>query len=100
MCCFSLLGVHCQVLEQEKHCLSLKLEASVRMEHSLMQEVEQLREHQTHQIEALAARAAQNHDQELQKHNKKVMVGMRAGDDKLIPLQVVSLRLGVAIPRR
>ncbi|KAK8382598.1 hypothetical protein O3P69_015435 [Scylla paramamosain] len=62
-----------ETLEQEKHCLSLKLEASVRMEHSLVQEVEQLREHQTHQIAALATQAAQNHDEELQKHTKKIL---------------------------
>ena len=47
------------------------------MEHSLMQEVEQLREHQSHQIAGLAAQAAQNHGEELRKHAKKVMVDGR-----------------------
>lgn len=77
MCFFSMFAVPWQSLEQEKHCLSLKLEASVRMEHSLVQEVEQLREQQSHQIEVLAAQAAHSHDQDLQKHTKKVMVLMR-----------------------
>lgn len=72
--------MHWQALEQEKHSLSLKLEASVRMEHSLVQEVEQLREHQTLQIAGLAAQAAQSHDEELQRHTRKVMADIRTCD--------------------
>ncbi|KAG0713700.1 Protein Spindly-B [Chionoecetes opilio] len=67
-----LLEAKQEALEQDKHCLALKLEASVRMEQSLVQEVEALREQQGHQVEAMEAQAAHTHDQNLQRHSRKV----------------------------
>ncbi|XP_071517718.1 protein Spindly-B-like [Panulirus ornatus] len=61
-----------EVLEQEKHCIGLKLEAKLQTEHSLAREIELLREQQNQQIQSLVAKATQCHEQELQKNAKKV----------------------------
>ncbi|XP_050687632.1 protein Spindly-B-like isoform X1 [Eriocheir sinensis] len=62
-----------EALEQEKHCLSLKLEASVKMEQSLVAEVEQLREQQSCQLEVLTRTTQAAQTQKLEKHFKKIL---------------------------
>ncbi|KAK4302956.1 hypothetical protein Pmani_024984 [Petrolisthes manimaculis] len=58
-----------EILEQEKHCTSLKLETKLKTENTLTLELEQLRE----QIESITAETTRTKEQALQKYTKKVL---------------------------
>ncbi|XP_042878974.1 protein Spindly-like [Penaeus japonicus] len=59
-------------LEQEKHCVTLKLEAKLQTERSLALELEQLRDQHSHQIKSAVEQTNQEHNQEMSKHLKKI----------------------------
>ncbi|XP_047493121.1 protein Spindly-like [Penaeus chinensis] len=64
-------AIKIEELEQEKHCVTLKLEAKLQTERSLALELEQFRDQHSHQIKSAVEQATKEHAQEMNKQSKK-----------------------------